>query len=201
MADLLKLEKNLRKHGFDVSIFDTAGEAAEYLNQKIDHRSVGVSGSITLQDMEHRYQIAEKLSAHNTLFWHWYSRVNVLQAMRTEVYLTSANAIAETGEIVNIESRGNRVASTLCGHDELYFVVGENKVVPTYEEAIWRAKNIAAPQKAKAMHKKTPCAEKGDKCYECDCPDRICKVFLTHWMKPDFIGRAEVVLIREAMGY
>ena len=137
MADLLKLEKNLRKHGFDVSIFDTAGEAAEYLNQKIDHRSVGVSGSITLQDMEHRYQIAEKLSAHNTLFWHWYSRVNVLQAMRTEVYLTSANAIAETGEIVNIESRGNRVASTLCGHDELYFVVGENKVVPTYEEAIW----------------------------------------------------------------
>jgi len=201
MANLEKLKENLIKKGYDVSIFDTSEQAADYLNEKIHHRSVGVSGSITLQDMQNKYHLAERLSSHNTLYWHWYNRVNVLQAMRTEVYITSTNGLAETGEMVNIEGRGNRISSMICGHDELYFVVGINKIVPTCEEAQWRAKNIAAPKKAQAMNKKTPCAKCGDKCYNCDSADRICKVQVIHWMKPDFIGRAEVVLIREELGY
>ena len=32
-------------------------------------------------------------------------------AMRPQVYLTSANGLAETGEIINIDGVGNRVAS------------------------------------------------------------------------------------------
>lgn len=201
MANLEKLRENLIKRGFDVTILDSSKQAAEYLNEKIHQRSVGISGSVTLQNMQTKYHLAEKLSAHNTLFWHWYNRVNVLQAMRTEVYITSVNGVAETGELVNIESRGNRISSTICGHDELYFVIGVNKIVPTYEEALWRAKNVAAPKKAQSMKKKTPCAKEGDKCYDCQCPDRICKVQVTHWMKSDFIGRAEVIIIKEEIGY
>lgn len=201
MIDLDNLKRNLMKRGFEVTVVDTGEQAAAYLNEKIHHVSVGISGSITLQDMQNKYHLAERLSTHNTLFWHWYNRVNVLQAMRTEVYITSTNALAETGEMVNIEGRGNRISSMICGHDELYYVVGLNKIVPTYEDAVWRAKNVAAPKKAQSMHKKTPCAVSGDQCYDCDSPDRICKVMVTHWMKPDFIGRAEVIIIREDMGY
>ena len=69
-------------------------------------------------------------------------------AMQTDVYLTSANALAETGEIINIDGVGNRVASTLFGHEKVYYVIGENKLESDFEKAVARARNIAAPQRA-----------------------------------------------------
>ena len=38
------------------------------------------------------------------------------QAAGSEHYLLSANGIAETGEIINIDGAGNRVASAIYGH-------------------------------------------------------------------------------------
>lgn len=38
------------------------------------------------------------------------------KAATCEHYLLSANGLAETGEIINIDGTGNRVASSLFGH-------------------------------------------------------------------------------------
>ena len=81
--------------------------------------------------------------------------------MKADVYLCSANAVAETGEIVNIDGRGNRVASTLFGHEKVYFVVGQNKITESYEDAVRRARNVAAPKRAAQFNTKTPCVAKG----------------------------------------
>ena len=70
---------------------------------------------------------------------------------------------AETGEIINIDGTGNRVASGLYGHEKVYFIVGRNKLAPDYDAALWRARNIAGPKNAQRLQKKTPCAVKGDK--------------------------------------
>ena len=70
--------------------------------------------------------------------------------MTTEAYITGANAISETGEIVNIDGTGNRLAANFYGHKRLYIVAGVNKIEPTLERAIWRARNIAAPLRAAA---------------------------------------------------
>ena len=102
-------------------------------------------------------------------------------AMDTEVYLCSANALAETGELVNIDGAGNRVASTLFGHRKIYFVVGANKLCPTYEDAVFRARNVAAPQRARQLGAKTPCAVHADRCYDCKSPGRICRGLVTLW--------------------
>ena len=51
--------------------------------------------------------------------------------MQTQVYLSSANGLAESGEIVNIDGTGNRVSATLFGHEKVYFVIGRNKLAPT----------------------------------------------------------------------
>ena len=37
-------------------------------------------------------------------------------ARNTDVYLTSANGLAETGEIINIDGAGNRVSESIFGH-------------------------------------------------------------------------------------
>ena len=120
--------------------------------------------------------------------------------MDTDIYLTSANGVAETGEIINIDGTGNRVSSTLYGHKKVYFVIGINKIAPDYEKALWRARNIASPKNAQRIGVDTPCAVKGDKCYDCKSPQRICNALVVLWRKPKAF-QAEVVIVGEELGY
>ena len=108
--------------------------------------------------------------------------------------------ISETGEIVNIDGNGNRVSSTLYGHQKVYFLVGVNKVAPDFEAALWRARNVAAPKRAQSMGCRTPCAAKADRCYDCKSPERICRGLVVLW-KPMMGMEAEVVLVDEDLGY
>ena len=147
--DLTTVEKNLKERGFKVSAFATAKEAADYLNAQIDGESVSFGGSMTLSEMG----LFESLGAHNAIYSHW----NVPDGMSADEvrekaatcahYLLSANGLAETGEIINIDGTGNRVSSSLYGHKRVWFVVGSNKIAPTYDEALWRAPTL--------LHRKT----------------------------------------------
>jgi hypothetical protein len=47
------------------------------------------------------------------------------------------------------------VASTLYGKKEVYIVVGVNKFEETYDKALWRARNVAAPKNAQRLGVKT----------------------------------------------
>ena len=106
----------------------------------------------------------------------------------------------EEGVLLNIDGTGNRVAATLYGHKKVYFVVGRNKIAPTYDEALWRARNIAAPKNAQRLQRKTPCAVKGDKCYDCRSSTRICRGLVVLW-GPMLGMEAEVVLVDQDLGY
>lgn len=192
------VEQNLKARGYCVRTFATAEEAAAYLDSAIDGKNVGFGGSVTLDAMG----LYDLLSRHNTVAWHWKSddpNAARKNAQAAQIYLTSANGLAETGEILNIDGAGNRVASTLFGHEKVYFVIGRNKLAPTCEEALWRARNIAGPQNARRLGKKTPCAVKGDRCYDCKSPDRICRGLVTLW-GPMMGMETEVVLVDQDLG-
>ena len=200
MTDFSRVIQNLEARGFRVSVFATAAEAADYLDSAIDNTSVGFGGSVTLEQMG----LYERLERHDRVNWHWRPTVDGADArqaaMTAEHYITSVNGLAETGELINIDGTGNRVASTLYGHKKVWFVVGRNKLAPTYEEALWRARNIAAPKNAQRLGRKTPCAVKADHCYDCKSPERICRGLVVLW---EAIGsmEMEVVLVDEALGY
>lgn len=53
-----------------------------------------------------------------------------------------------TEELINIDGTGNHVAGLLFGHGKVYFVIEKNKIEPTLEKALWRARNNAAPPNA-----------------------------------------------------
>lgn len=196
MADFTAVEQALRQRGYTVHVFERGMEAADYLNGAIDGVSVGIGGSVTVQQLG----LYDRLAQHNQVYWHWQGGPEQRdKAAGADVYLTSANGLAETGEILNIDGTGNRVASTLYGHKKVYFVIGANKLAPTRDEALWRARNIAAPLNARRLGKKTPCAVNGDRCYDCKSPDRICRGLVELW-GPMMGMETEVILINEDLG-
>ena len=139
--NLEKAIQNLEGRGFRVTHFADPAAAAAYLDREIDGATVGFGGSRTLEALG----VYEKLAKHNRVFWHWKTDPGEAraEAMRADVYLSSANAISEDGEILNIDGSGNRVAGTLFGHRKVYIVAGTNKLCPDFDSALWRARNVA----------------------------------------------------------
>ncbi|MBP3416293.1 MAG: lactate utilization protein [Spirochaetaceae bacterium] len=196
------VKKNLENRGFSVSCFKTAAEAVEHMNSQIDGKTVGMGGSMTLDAIG----IYEKLASHNEVFWHQRTpegkTPNEIKAAANgaDVYLSSINGLAETGEIVNIDGNCNRIAAILYGHEKVYLVAGQNKLAKDYEAALWRARNIAAPLNTKRLGRKTPCAVRADKCYDCRSPERICSALSVLWTRPTACDY-EIILIEENLGF
>ncbi|MBR2187824.1 MAG: lactate utilization protein [Eubacterium sp.] len=201
--DFTAVKTNLENLGYKVSCFATKEEAADYLNRSIDGTSVGIGGSRTVNELG----LYELLSGHNEVYWHDRAAAEGKdvpqvrgQAAQAKVYLSSVNGLAETGEIINIDGRGNRVASTLYGHEKVYLIVGQNKIAPDYDSALFRARNVAGPKNAKRLGVKTPCAVKADKCYNCKSPERICRALVVFW--ENLLGAdTEIVLVQEDLGF
>jgi L-lactate utilization protein LutB len=191
-----KVAENLKNLGYQVTVFDTKEQAADYLCGVIQNTTVAFGGSSTLEELG----LFTRLQEHNKVLWHWkpaegQTKDDVrLLAREAEIYLTSANGLAETGEIINIDGNCNRVTSAMYGHKKVYLVVGSNKIAPDYDSALWRARNIAAPLNAQRLNRKNPCAVMGDKCYNCKSPERICRALTVLWCKPTPI-EIEVVLV------
>ena len=122
-----------------------------------------------------------------------------------DVFLTGTNAITMDGKIVNVDAVGNRVAGMFWGHPISIIAVGQNKIVPTLDDAFDRIRNIIAPthihiRETTSGRKKpkTPCVMTA-KCKDCRVPDRICNIFTIIEGKP-FTTEIHVVIVGEDLG-
>jgi len=121
------------------------------------------------------------------------------QALLVDLFITSTNALTETGQLVNLDMIGNRIGGLTFGPKWVILLVGRNKVVADLDEAMYRVKNYVAPVNAMRLDKKTPCI-KTSYCEECKSPDRICNTWtITEKSFPK--GRVKVVLINEDLGF
>lgn len=124
-------------------------------------------------------------------------------AFKSDVFLMSANAISQDGQLINIDGLGNRVAALIFGPKKVIVIAGMNKVAKDFETACNRARNFAAPcnmqRIAAASNRQTPCAVTGD-CADCYSPDSICcQMVTTRLCRPE--GRIVVILVNEELGY
>lgn len=192
----------LEKKGYIVRCFPTGADAVSYLEQTIEGKVIGFGGSWTLYTLK----LHEVLGRRNTVIDPDYPDDGrefedvALDTRETEHFMLSANALSEDGVIVNLDGHCNRIAGSVYGHEKVWYIIGTNKIVPTLEDAIWRTRNVAAPKNAKFLNKKTSCAVKGDRCYDCSSPDRICSGLLINLAKTGS-AEVEVVLIDEELGY
>jgi len=121
------------------------------------------------------------------------------KAFFVDTYLMSSNAVSETGELVNIDGNGNRVAALSYGPKQVIVIVSLNKVMPDLSSAIKRARSVAAPTNAQRFGLDTPCAKTG-KCFNCNSPDCICAdIVITRISRPK--QRIKIIFCGEELGF
>ena len=126
-------------------------------------------------------------------------RAAMLAAYDADVFLSSANAITEDGQLVNIDGNANRVSAICQGPKKVVSIVGMNKVCPDLDSAMKRARNVAAPINAQRFGLDTPCCKTGS-CMDCKSPDTICCQFLiTRFSRHK--DRIHVILVNDNLGF
>lgn len=197
------LVKNLTSRHFDAVYCQSAEEALEKALQWIPQgASVGWGGTVTAQqiglldavkagpyraiDRNGCKTQAERAEAEK-------------ECMFADVFLTGANALSLSGEMVNIDGFGNRVGAIVYGPKNVIVVAGMNKVEDTLKDAVIRARTVAAPTNQQRFLLNTPCTATGT-CADCKSPECICnQIVITRHCRP--AGRIKFVLVGEDLGF
>lgn len=195
---------NLKNHNFDAYYCSTKEEALEKAMSLIPKGdTIGWGGSATIRQIglidkvyEEKFQVIDRDKAKTPEEKHRLQR----QALLSDTFLTSTNALSEDGQLVNIDGNGNRVAAMIYGPDNVIVVAGINKVCKTVEDAMVRARTIAAPINIQRFEgANTPCMKNGN-CGNCFSKDCICAyVVTTRVSRP--AKKIKVILVGEELGF
>ena len=121
------------------------------------------------------------------------------ECFNADYFITGANALSQDGQMVNIDGNGNRVGMIVYGPKNIIVVAGMNKVCPTLEDAVRRARTVAAPMNQQRFGLPNPCTATGS-CVDCLCESSICnQIVITRHCKP--AGRIKLVLVGEELGF
>jgi L-lactate utilization protein LutB len=199
-----KVVQALKNRHFDAWYIDDPAEALDKIVSLIpaDH-TVSWGGSFTLDELGIKERLAEKgyklldrdKAANQEERWEI-----MRQALLCGTFLTGTNAISEDGQLVNVDGFGNRVAAMTFGPRQVIVITGMNKVVKSLDDAVIRARTIAAPRNTQRFpNAKTPCNETGA-CADCSSPDSVCSfIVTTRLCKP--AGRIKVILVDKDFGF
>lgn len=200
----LKMERTaeaLRDNNMYCECVDSAEEALEVIESLMnDGDTVTVGGSMTLDEIG----VLEMLREGRYNFLDRYEEGADIQkiyrdAFFADVFLTSSNAITESGELYNVDGNGNRVAAMTFGPKNVIVVAGYNKIVKDINAAKERIQEIAAPANATRLGCTTPCTKTGH-CMDCSSPQRICATSVIMG-RQRVQNRIKVILIGEELGY
>lgn len=198
------LIKNFEKRGMDACYCATADDARQTaLSYLPAGCSVSYGGSMTLEETGTLSALREQtditLIDRATAKTPEETKKMYHDALSADYYFMSTNALTTSGELVNIDGNGNRVAALIYGPEHVIVMVSMNKVVPSVEEAINRVHGTASPMNCKRLTKNTPCAATGV-CSDCLSPDCICnQVVITR--RSGIRDRIKIILIGEEFGY
>ncbi len=195
---------SLKKNEMEAIYSSTAAEAKEEVLRRIPPRAtVGVGGSVTLREMG----LLEALEKRgNEVYDHWKEglspegRLEVgKKHQRSDVFLTSTNALTMDGKLINVDATGNRITSMIMGPQKVMVITGVNKIVKNLNQGLARLKKIA-PRNCRRRKDPTPCAQDLS-CHDCETPARICRVTAIIERRPWGMKEFTVILVGEELGY
>ncbi len=164
--------------------------------------SVGWGGSVSMQEIGLKDKICQgnyKVYNRDVFKDLAEKRATELAIMDADYFICSSNAVTEDGVLVNIDGMCNRVASIAWGPRNVVMIVGMNKIVKSVDDAVSRARNVAAPINTQRFNLDTPCCKTGA-CFDCKSPDTICCQFLiTRFSR--IPGRIKVILVNDELGF
>ena len=196
------LVKNLQNRHFDAWYCDTKEDAlAKVLELIPEGAKIGWGGVLSAQQIglfdalrSGNYDLLDRDLCKTAE-----EREQMMKdALFSDVFLTGANGLSLDGQMVNIDGTGNRVGAIIYGPKKVIVIAGMNKVCDTLEEAVKRAREVAAPLNMMRFMKDTPCAATG-KCGDCKQEGCICnQIVITRHCRP--VGRIQFVLVGEQLG-
>jgi hypothetical protein len=201
----LKALDSLVKNGFGAVYCATQQEAFDCIvREASDAVSVGFGGSMTIVGLGVEARLREmgkEILNHANPALSRDERMDVMRRQLTcDLFLSGTNALTLSGELVNIDATGNRVAAMSFGPRKVVVVAGRNKLVDgTVHDAILRVKNLATPPNSRRLNFKTPCASTGF-CSDCNSPDRLCRVTTIIDRKPRFTD-VRVLVVNADLGF
>ena len=197
------LVKNLQSRHFDAYYCDNKAEALEKALELIPKdATVGWGGAMSAQQIglidavkTGGYSVYDRDTCATME-----DRVKMMKKCLTaDVFLTGANAISLDGQMVNIDGIGNRVAAIVYGPDSIIVIAGMNKVVDSLDEAVRRARTVAAPMNQQRFTNQTPCQITGT-CADCKSAECICnQMLITRNCRP--AGRIKFIIVGEELGF
>lgn len=196
--------KNLVKNDFDAHyVADTDAATVLILEMVSAFQSFGFGGSSTTRQLGVMDALRDR---GKTIHDHWQEGLDKeadlairLAQGRCDCFLCSANAIAATGEIINVDGIGNRTNAMTFGTRKVVIAAGMNKVAGDLHAALKRVREVAAPTRARSLNMKTPCAETGV-CADCHAPQRICRITTILHRRP-LLTDISVILIGQSLGF
>lgn len=197
------LLKNLKSRNFDAYYCPTGEDALEMALELIPTGSVvGWGGATSAQQIglldvlktgDYREIDRDKAATPEE------RQQMMRQCLLSDVFVTGANALSLDGEMVNIDGIGNRVAAIVYGPKSVVVIAGMNKVADTLEDAVVRARNVAAPINKQRFAGESPCMVTGT-CADCKSEGCICnQILVTRRSNP--AGRIKMIIVGEELGF
>jgi len=185
----------LKEHGMTVILVKTGNEALSMLQKIVPPGAEVMNGSSTTL-IEIGYE--EWTSQGNTGWKHLHETITAenddkkrqelrRKSVTAEYFISGANAISQTGEIVACDASGSRVGAWPFAAGHLILVIGTNKIVPTLKDALDRVWNYAFRLENARAKKAYGIPSTMGKC-----------VILANEKIP---GRVTVILVNEVLGY
>jgi len=200
MNELIPL---LKKNNFRVIVVDTPIQAREQLLSDIPiNSSISIGGSTTLDQLDilkefrsSKYNFFDRFNQKS-----WNETVACMRSSLLSDYLiTSTNAITEDGELIQVDSGGNRVAGMVYGPRNIIVITGINKIVKNISEAYTRLLEVGVLN-SKRLNHKTPCNITG--IYE-ECTTKFRMVNFTSIINNGTRenGTSTIIFIKDLIGY
>ena len=192
----------LRARHFEAHYAATAKEAGALALSLIPENDVvGWGGSFSIQESGLLEQVKKthKVLDRDTAKTPEERWEIMRQILTCDTFITGTNALAESGELVNIDGNGNRVAAMQFGPHRVIVLAGSNKIVKTLDDAISRTRNTAAPINVQRFNMDTPCSKTGI-CQDCKNKESICACLsIIRLCRP--AGRIKVIICGESLGF
>lgn len=181
-AAAMTLSKKLIRRNFNPIICQNLTEAKHQALKIIEpNKSVGFGGSITVEQsgiIADLYQRGQKMIDREKATTPEERHQVMKQALTADYFLTGINGITEEGELVNIDSVGNRVAAITYGPDKVLAFVSMKKVYGDLDTTLEIVRKNTSPLNAHRLElEKTPCIKKGT-CGDCLQAECICNTIV-----------------------
>ncbi len=197
------LVKNLQKRHFEAYYCPTKEEALKQVMALLpEGSSVGWGGAVSAS------QVGVQAAVHagnytvidRDLVSDMAEKTRLMrECFNADYFITGANALSLDGQMVNIDGNGNRVGMIVYGPKHIIVVAGMNKVCASIEDAVKRARTVAAPMNQQRFGLPNPCTCTGV-CADCLSESSICnQILITRHCKP--AGRIKFVLVGEELGF